>query len=184
MPINGLQAFQILAGGATVSVAPYAANAGAFTGSSFGHTLSPTTFGFAFEDFDIETEQSIGRVKTLPVAANYTLKAVLAQNDAQAMFMATRQSTTAFLTETTTASGNLAFCDPVEVYYQLKLVGVGYGTTKIDTYRFWKCQVSSVGDIQFAKKGVQSLEITWKIMRDDSVATFTTSGYYGFRAIA
>jgi hypothetical protein len=184
MPINGLQAFQILAGGATLSVAPYSSNAGAFTGSSFGHTLAPTTFGFAFEDFDIETEQSIGRVKTLPVAANYTVKATLAQNDAAAMFMATRQTASTFLSETTTASGNLAFNDPVEVYYQLKLAGVGYGSTKVDTYRFWKCQVSSVGDISFAKKGVQSLEITWKVMRDDSVTTWTTSGYYGFRAIA
>jgi hypothetical protein len=184
MPLQGLASWQILAGGATLSIAPYASNAGAFTGTSFGHTLTPTTWGLAFEDFDVETEQSIGRVKTLPVAANYTLKATLAQNDAQAMFIATRQNTSGFLVETTTATANLAFNDPVEVYYQLKLVGVGYGTTKVDTYRFWRCQVSQVADISYAKKGVQALEITFKILRDDTVTTFTTSGYYGFRAVA
>lgn len=181
MAINGLDATKILVGGATLSIAPYASNAGAFTGTSFGHTLSPTTFGFNFEDFDVETEQSIGRVKTLPVTASYTLKCTLAQNDAQSMLIATRQSATAFLVETGTTSFNLAFNDPVEVYYQLKLVGKGYCTGTVDTYRFWKCQVSQVGDIQYAKKGVQALEITWKIIRDDSVTTYTTSGYYGFR---
>jgi hypothetical protein len=183
MPINGLQTFQILAGGATVSIAPYAAAAGAFTGTSFGHTLSPTTLGFAFEDFDVETEQSIGRVKSVPVTASYTLKVALAQNDAQAMLIATRQPA-AYLAETGTATANLAFNDPQEIYYQLKMVGKGYGTTTVDTYRFWRCQVSQVSDISFAKKGVQSLEITFKITRDDSVTTFTTSGYYGFRQVA
>jgi hypothetical protein len=183
MPINGLQTFQILAGGATLSIAPYASAAGAFTGTSFGHTLSPTTLGFAFEDFDVETEQSIGRVKSVPVMANYTIKATLAQNDAQAMLMAIREPA-AYLAETGTATANLAFVDPQEIYYQLKLVGVGYGTTKVDTYRFWRCQVATVGDISFAKKGVQALDITFKITRDDTVTTFTTSGYYGFRQVA
>jgi len=184
MPYQGLASWQILAGGATVSIAPYAAAAGTFTGTSFGHTLTPTELAFNFEDFDVETEQSIGRVKTIPVTASYTLKVSLAQNDAQAMLMATRQSTAAYLVETGTATANLAFNDPVEVYYQLKLVGKGYGTTTVDTYRFWRCQVSQVEPISFGKKSVQSLGITFKITRDDSVTTYTTSGYYGFRQVA
>jgi len=183
MPINGLQSWQILAGGATVSIAPYVTAAGTFTGTSFGHTLTPTELGFAFEDFDVETEQSIGRVKSIPVTANYTLKVQLAQNDAQAMLITTRQAS-GYLTETGTATANLAFNDPTEIYYQLKLVGKGYGTTTVDTYRFWRCQVSSVEPIVFGKKAVQALGITFKITRDDTVATFTTSGYYGFRAVA
>jgi len=183
MPINGLQTFQILAGGATLSIAPYAAAVGAFTGTSFGHTLTPTELGFSFEDFDVETEQSIGRVKSVPVLASYTLKANLAQNDAQAMLISLREPA-AYLSETGTASANLAFVDPQEIYYQLKLVGKGYGTTTVDTYRFWRCQVATVEPVVFGKKAVQGLGITFKITRDDSVTTYTTSGYYGFRAVA
>jgi len=183
MPLQGLASWQILAGGATLSIAPYATNAGAFTGTSFGHTLNPTEVGFAFEDFDVETEQSIGRVKSIPVTANYTLKCTLAQNDAQAMLIATR-APAAYLVETTTATANLAFVDPQEIYYQLKLVGVGYGTTKIDTYRFWRSQVSTVEPVVFGKKAVQGLGITFKITRDDTVTTFTSNGYYGFRVVA
>jgi len=182
MAIAGLDATKILVGGAQLYIAPYVTSAGTFTGTSFGHTLSPTTFGLAFEDFDVETEQSIGRVKTLPVTASYTVKCELAQNDAQSMFFATRQSAAGYLVETTSVSFNLAINDPVEVYYQLKLVGVGYTTNKVDTYRFWKCQVSSVADVSYAKKGVQALGITFKILRDDTCSgTFTTSGYYGNR---
>jgi hypothetical protein len=183
MPINGLQSWQILAGGATLSIAPYATNAGTFTGTSFGHTLNPTEFAFNFEDFEVETEQSIGRVKAIPVTADYTLKATLAQNDAQAMLIATR-APAAYLAETGTATANLAFVDPQEIYYQLKLVGKGYGTTTVDTYRFWRCQVSTVEPVVFGKKAVQGLGITFKITRDDTVTTFTTSGYYGFRQVA
>jgi hypothetical protein len=183
MPINGLQTFQILAGGATLSIAPYAAAAGTFTGTSFGHTLTPTEFGVSFEDFDVETEQSIGRVKSVPVLANYTIKCSLAQNDTQAMLIALREPA-AYLVETGTATANLAIVDPQEIYYQLKLVGPGYGTTKIDTYRFWRCQVGTVDPVSYAKKGVQALGLTFKITRDDSVTTFTTSGFYGFRAVA
>jgi hypothetical protein len=183
MPLQGLASWQILAGGATVSIAPYASNAGAFTGTSFGHTLTPTELGFAFEDFDVETEQSVGRVKSIPVTANYTLKVALAQNDAQAMLIATR-APAAYLAETGTATANLAFVDPQEIYYQLKLVGVGYGTNKVDTYRFWRCQVGTVDPLVFGKKAVQGLGITFKITRDDTVTTYTTSGYYGFRAVA
>ena len=183
MPINGLQTFQILAGGATLSIAPYAANAGAFTGTSFGHTLTPTEFSLSFEDFDVETEQSIGRVKSVPVLASYQVKCSLAQNDTQAMLIALREPAT-YLTETTTATANLAIVDPQEIYYQLKLVGPGYGTTKVDTYRFWRCQVASVEPVSFAKKGVQALGITFKLTRDDSVTTWTANGYYGFRVVA
>jgi len=182
MAIAGLDSTKILVGGATLWIGTYATSAGTFTGTSFGHTLSPTTFGIAFEDFDVETEQSIGRVLTLPVSANYTLKCELAQNDAQGMLIALRQSSTAFLTETATTSFNLAINDPAAVYWQLKLVGVGYTTNKIDTYRFWKSQVSQVSDITYAKKGVQSLGITFKIIRDDTCSgVFTTAGYYGNR---
>lgn len=183
MPLQGLASWQILAGGATLSIAPYASNAGPFTGTSFGHTLTPTEFGLAFEDFDVETEQSIGRVKSIPVSANYTLKVTLAQNDAQAMLIAVREPA-AYLAETGTATANLAFVDPQEIYYQLKLVGKGYGTTTVDTYRFWRCQVSQVEPIVYGKKAVQGLGITFKITRDDTVTTYTTSGYYGFRAVA
>ncbi len=183
MPINGLQSWQILAGGATVSIAPYSSNAGTFTGTSFGHTLTPTEFGLAFEDFDVETEQSIGRVKSTPVLANYTLKVNLAQNDAQSMLIAMREPA-AYLTETGTTAANLAIVDPQEIYYQLKLVGKGYGSNSVDTYRFWRCQVSTVEPVVFGKKAVQALGITFKITRDDTVTTYTTSGYYGFRAVA
>jgi len=183
MPINGLQSWQILAGGAAVSVAPYVTAAGTFTGTSFGHTLVPSEFGVAFEDFDVETEQSIGRVKSIPVLANYTLKVTLAQNDAQAMLIAMREPA-AYLVETGTATANLAFVDPQEIYYQLKLVGKGYGTTTVDTYRFWRCQVGAVEPVVFGKKAVQGLGMTFKITRDDTVTTFTTSGYYGFRSVA
>jgi hypothetical protein len=183
MPINGLQSFQILAGGATLSIAPYATNAGAFTGTSFGHTLTPTEFGLAFEDFDVETEQSIGRVKTIPVMADYTIKVQLAQNDTQAMLIAIREPA-AYLVETGTATANVAIVDPQEIYYQLKLVGPGWGTTKIDTWRFWRCQVSTVDPVVFGKKAVQALGVTFKITRDDSVTTFTSNGYYGFRQVA
>lgn len=183
MPLQGLASWQILAGGATVSLAPYVSNAGAFTGTSFGHTLTPTEFGVGFEDFDVETEQSIGRVKSVPVTANYTLKVQLAQNDAQAMLIAVREPGS-YLTETGTSTANLAFVDPQEIYYQLKVVGKGYGTTTVDTYRFWRCQVSTVEPVVFGKKAVQALGITFKITRDDTVTGFTASGYYGFRTVA
>lgn len=179
-----LDATKILVGGAQVKIGGYAADAAAASSpalATFGHTLTPTEFGFSFTDFDVITEQSIGRVKSVPQDADYTLKVELAQNDTEAMLIATRQ----LAANLTSSALNLAFNDPVEVYYQVAIVGVGYGATKVDTYVFWKCQISTTGPIPFAKAGVQKLTMTIKIFRDDSVVTTPlTKGLYGRRVVA
>jgi len=177
-----LDAAKILAGGAQVQVGAWIAAGAAGTLKTFGHTMSPAELGFSFEDFDVETEQSIGRVKTIPVAASYTLKLDIAQNDPEAMLIATRMAST----QLTGINGAqiLAFIDPTEIYYQVALVGPGYGNTAhTDTYTFWRCQVSSIDNIPFGKKAVQHIGMTFKVLRDDSITgTFTlTKGLYGVR---
>jgi hypothetical protein len=179
MALSGKDVTKILVGGAELFTSPYVTNAGAGTFSSFGHTLEPTEWALEYEDFDVVSELSIGRVKTVPINANYSIKAVLGQNDPAAMLIMSRQLA-AQLTGTP-PNDNLAFSDPVEIYYQLKLVGVGFGTTKVDTYTFWRCQVASVEPIQYAKAGVQRLAATWKVLRDDSIVAPTTNGFYAKR---
>ena len=176
---NALDTTKILTGGALVKIGGWTYNAAAATLLSFGHLLTPAELGFAFEDFDIETEQSIGRVKTIPVSANYTLKFDVAQNEADAMLIASRQPSTQL-----TGSNNttvLGFSDPKEIYYQVALIGSGYATSGTETYTFWKAQVSSVDNIPFGKKAVQHLGMTLKILRDDSISAPLTNGYYGNR---
>jgi len=177
---------QILAGGAEVKIGVYAAN-GVDNGAAnktFGHTLSPTELGFAFEDFEVETEQSIGKVITVPVAASYTLKFDIAQNDPEAMLIATRM-TSGQLTGAALGAKTLAFTDPSAIYYQVALVGPGYGSTShTDTYTFWRCQVTSIDNIPFGKRAVQHLAVTMKVLRDDSAGAGTgylTKGFYGVR---
>jgi hypothetical protein len=182
MPLPGtLDAARILVGGAQVKIGAYVADAAAGSLLTFGHTLTPTEFSFGFTDFDVITEQSQGRVKSVPQDADYQLKLEVAQNDTEAMLIATRQAAA----NLTSAGLNLAFNDPVEIYYQVALVGVGYGSTKVDTYTFWRVQVKTTGPIPFAKAGVQKLTMTLGIFRDDSVVTTPlTKGLYGRRVVA
>ena len=179
---GSLDSTKILAGGAQVKIGTYAQFGvdNVAGNKTFGHTLSPAELGIAFEDFDVETEQSIGRVKTIPVNVAYTLKFDVAQNDAEAMLIATRMAAA----QLTASATNLAFTDPSEIYYQIALVGKGYGSTSgTDTYTFWKCQISSIDSIPFGKKAVQHIGITAKIIRDDTVTATTIRGIYGVRVI-
>jgi len=171
----------ILAGGAEVKIGAWVTAGGAGSLKTFGHTLAPAELGMAFEDFEIETEQSVGRVKSIPVSAQYTIKCDVAQNETDAMLIAMRMASAQL---TGTGNINLAIVDPSEIYYQVALVGKGYGTTaSTDTYTFWRCQVGTVDNIPFGKRAVQHLGITFKILRDDSVTATTTKGLYGVRVV-
>ena len=185
MALTGTKdATQILAGGAEVKIGAYVAAAVAGSLQSFGHTLSPTELGFSFEDFEVESEQSIGKLITIPVAASYTLKFDIGQNDPEAMLIATRMSSVQ-LTGAVLGAKTLAFVDPQAIYYQVALIGPGWGSTShTDTYTFWRCQVSTIDNIPFGKRAVQHLAVTMKILRDDSAGFGTgylTKGYYGVR---
>jgi hypothetical protein len=181
--LGGKDVTQILAGGAEIFIGAKTADAAAGTLVSFGHTLSPTEFGFEFEDFPVETEQSIGRATSFIVGATYSLKLDIAQNSPAAMRIAARLPAAALTG--TSPNENLAFIDPAGEFFQVAMVGKGYGTTKIDTYTFWNCQVRTVSPVPFGKKAVQHLGILLDIFRDDTVVTTpNTKGIYGRRVAA
>lgn len=183
MALGGKDVTQILAGGAEIFIGAKTADAAAGTLVSFGHTLAPTEFAFEFENFDVETEQSIGLATSFIVMAKYSIKLDIAQNSPSAMRIAARLPAAALTG--TSPNENLAFVDPVAEFFQVAMVGKGYGSTKIDTYTYWNCQVKTVGAVPFGKKAVQHLGIVLDIFRDDTVVTTpNTKGIYGRRVAA
>jgi hypothetical protein len=183
MALGGKDVTQILAGGAEIFIGAKTADAAAGTLLSFGHTLKPTEFNFDFEDYPVETEQSIGLATSFIVGAKFALIFDIAQNSPSAMRIAARLGA-ANLTGSS-PNETLAFNDPAAEFFQVAMVGKGYGTTKIDTYTFWNAQVRTGGPIPFGKREVQHIPITLDLFRDDSVITTPlTKGIYGRRVAA
>jgi len=183
MALVGKDATQILAGGAEIFIGAKTTDGAAGSLLSFGHTLNPTEFAFEFEDFPIETEQSIGLATSFIVGAKYSLKIDVAQNNPAAMRIAARLAA-ANLTGSA-PNETLAFNDPANEFFQVAVVGRSYGTTKVDTYTFWNSQVRTTEPIPFGKRAVQHLSMLLDLFRDDTVVTTPlTKGVYGRRVAA
>lgn len=162
-------ATKIEVGAGTFSIGDYTTAGGAGSLTDVGHVKSPYELGVAMENFDVETERAVGIVKTVPIKDDYTLKVAFHETDPEWLRIALGQ-----------ASGNLTGTAPDETllvgdrseqYHQGTLVGPGIGTTATRTLTFWKLQTQSMEPIQFGKSVEQSYVVTFRILRDDSVAT-------------
>ena len=160
---------KIVVGRALVYISDYVTAGGAGTFVEVGHTNAPSTLTAAFDNFDVETEQALGIVKTVPIRSNFSLRVPMLEVTVSRIGKALRQPV-ANVTGTT-PNFSLAVGDAVEIYHQLKLESYGHGTTAVRTVTLWKCQAATIADIPFAKAGTQLLDVTFRVIKDDSVAT-------------
>jgi len=159
-------AAQVQAGRPLVYLAPWVSNQQSLSPVyvEVGHTevvgWSPT-----MENFDIESEQATGIIKTVPVKDGHTIKIPALESRADLLQIALCQTGSP---SGTTPDFTVQISDRVERYYSIKIVAPGSGTTKVRTFTFWKCQITGMDEYQFGKKTVQKVSMTFRVMRDDT----------------
>lgn len=162
-------ATKIMVGAGTFSIGAYVTAGGAGSLTDVGHVATPFELGVAMENFDVETERAVGIVKTTPQKDDYTLKVAFHESDPEWLRTALGQPS-ANLTGTA-PDETLLVGDRAEQYHQATLVVSGIGTTGVRTLTFWKLQTISMEPVSFGKAIEQMYVVTFRALRDDSLAT-------------
>lgn len=163
-----LDATKILVGAGVFKITAYVTTGGVGTGiADLGHTLSPLKYSAAYENFDVETERSVGTVLTFPVKVDHTVEVTLGQAELDNLRIALR------LGSANLSGTNILYVgDPISQYHQIQMVGPGpAGGTQGRTVTMWKAQVINFDEWSFAKAGVQGLAVKFRLLRDDTVTT-------------
>lgn len=157
-----------LIGVGVVSVSAYVAAAGSGSFTELGHQeraiLTPTK-----TNFDMMSDRSRGPIRVLPVDSEHKLKVVGLEITAANLQQFLEQP--AANKTGTTPDFTVRVGHPNEIYWQLKIVGPGLGTALVRTITLWRCVLETVGDIVMAKGDTQKLDLTFRVLNDDTVTT-------------
>ncbi len=162
-------ATKIMVGAGTFSIGAYVTAGGAGSLTDVGHIATPFELGVAMENFDVQTERAIGVVLTEPINDDYTLKVAFHESDPEWKRVALGQPA-ANLTGTA-PDETLRIGDRQAQYHQATLAVPGIGTTAARTLTFWKLQSIGMEPVQYGKAVTQMYNVTFRILRDDSVTT-------------
>ncbi len=164
-----VSAAKILIGAATVSIGDWVTAAGAGSLVDVGHTKAPATITPNFEHVEITSERAVGALKLIPIDGSYSLKVSILEGVLANFQLAAKN-----------ADGNVTGTPPdlifevgeaAERYHQITLTGIpGVGTTSVRTITIWRAAVESVAEVSFGKGVEQMLEVTFRILHDDSVS--------------
>lgn len=170
---------KVVIGKADISISDYVAAGGAGTFTDIGYTKGPCTIEPNITDHQVEAEQVLGVLRSIPVKMDYKLKFTMMESDLTKLRRILRLPS-ANLTSTGTTPNRtetLLVGDSVETYNQLKVItpgakAVGVGDAAVTrTYTFWKATCQSIDPIGHAKDGEAVVGVTFALTLDDSVAT-------------
>jgi hypothetical protein len=163
----------IAIGGATVSIGNWVANKGASTLTDVGHTKAPTAMNVSYEDYAINSEQSFGPLRKIPISATIKLKVPMLQSDGLNLRYALRQASTQLSGATPTET--LLVGAMTEQYHRITIVTRGIaaagGSPGTRTVTVWRCIVDGLDEIPYGKSGEQALVLSLHVLYDDTVST-------------
>ncbi len=160
-------------GAAVVSLGAYVAAGGAGTLTDVGYIKEGVELHDQTEDYELETENTQGPLRSVPIKKDVTVKVVMAENDLDKLAKLVRQAAAAL----TGAAPNkvLSVSGDQEMYFQLQIVTKGvagatgvYGTRTITC---WRAVPKTRDAIKFTRKGEQVVGVTFKLMEDPSAAS-------------
>jgi len=152
-------------GPADVYVSPWVTGGGAGTFVEMGHTKEPSKCAPSYENFKLESEQSLGTVLSLPVKDEWTITFSPMEMTILNLRLALGQAAGRI-------SGNTLHVGDRDggEFKQVKLVQTRQLPTPFVslTVIYWRCIVSAHGEIPLAKNDVTSLSPTFDVIRDDT----------------
>lgn len=153
-----------------VSIGAWATGGGAGTGmTDVGHLKAPCTLAASIETYDVKSESVWGIIKSVPTDMKVTLKVPELETSAENLRVALGQPAA----NKTGTGDNLTLLvgKPPEQYHQVTIVSPGPGTNATRTWTFWRCRVTSMGELAFGKTTDTAAEITLEVLYDDTVTT-------------
>ena len=150
---------------ASISVAPYAASRTPGTYVAFGFSLGGVLISDKRDRYKVSPDQLLGNVISVPVKAEAKIKFKMLEatleNLRYALGLTAGQKTGT--TPNFTLKRNMS---EVAQYHQIKVVGVGNGTTGVRTYTAWRCVFEENEDLGIKKEEAKVIGVTIDVMEE------------------
>ena len=161
---------------ASVSVSPYVAARGAGTFVVLGFTLGGVMISDKRDRYKVSPDQLLGNVISVPIKAEAKIKFKMLEsvleNLRYALGLTAGQKTGT--TPNFTLKRNMS---EAAQYHQIKVVGVGNGTTGVRTYTAWRCVFEETEDLGIKKEEAKVLGVTIDVLEE---ADTPASGAYQY----
>lgn len=171
----------IIVAKADVSVGDYIAAGAAGTLVTVGHIKGPVTLETTWENYEIESENQLGSLKSIPTKAAHRLKFAMIESLLDPNIRISLKNVVAQRSGTT-PNFTLAVTDAAEQYHQIAVATKAFvGATGVQGTRvitIWKAAVEALDAIGFTKGGEQMLSVTVNCLFDETITTPLTLGRY------
>jgi len=150
---------------ASVSVSPYVASRGAGTFVVLGFTLGGVMISDKRDRYKVSPDQLLGNVISVPIKAEATIKFKMLEGVLENFRYALGLPAGA-KTGTTPNFTLKRDMSAAGIYHQIKVVGVGNGTTGVLTFTAWRCVFSEVEDTGMKKEEAKVIGVTIDILEE------------------
>lgn len=155
----------IIGAPASISVSDYVASRGAGTFSLVGFSLGGVMVSDKRDRYKVSPDQLLGNVISVPIKADATIKFKMLEGTLEnlryALGLGTGQKTGT--TPNFTLKRN--FSEPAH-YHQIKVVGVGNGTTGVRTFTAWRCVFDQMEDLGMKKEEAKVIGVTIDVLEE------------------
>lgn len=150
---------------ASVSVSAYVASRGAGTFSLMGFTLGGVMISDKRDRYKVSPDQLLGNVISVPIKAEATIKFKMLEGVLENFRYALGLPAGA-KTGTTPNFTLKRDMSAAAIYHQIKVVGVGNGTTGVRTFTAWRCVFAEIEDTGIKKEEAKVLGVTLDILEE------------------
>lgn len=150
---------------ASVSVSAYVASRGAGTFSLMGFTLGGVMISDKRDRYKVSPDQLLGNVISVPIKAEATIKFKMLEGVLENFRYALGLPAGA-KTGTTPNFTLKRDMSAAAIYHQIKVVGVGNGTTGVRTLTAWRCVFAEIEDTGIKKEEAKVLGVTLDILEE------------------
>lgn len=150
---------------ASVSVSAYVASRGAGTFSVMGMTLGGVTLSDKRDRYKVYPDQTLGAVISVPIKADCTIKFKMLEGVLENFRYALGLPAGA-KTGTTPNFTLKRDMSAAAIYHQIKVVGVGNGTTGVRTLTAWNCVFSETEDTGMKKEEAKVIGVTLDVLEE------------------
>lgn len=150
---------------ASISVSDYVANRGAGTFTVLGYSIGGVIISDKRDRYKVSPDQLLGNVISVPIKAEAKIKFKMLEGTLEnlryALGLAAGQKTGT--TPNFTLKRDMS---AAAQYHQIKVVGVGNGTTGVRTFTAWRCVFEEIEDLGIKKEEAKVVGVTIDILEE------------------
>ena len=150
---------------ASVSVSDYGASRAAGTYSLIGWTIGGVMVSDKRDRYKVSPDQLLGNVVSVPIKAEAKIKFKMLEGTLENLRYALGLPTGA-KTGTTPNFTLKRDMSAVARYHQIKVVGVGNGTTGVRTFTAWRCVFEETEDLGIKKEEAKVIGVTLDVLEE------------------